>query len=182
VYRRLWVYEHALTGSLPDPGRPAGVEIAPLTADDAEEYAAFRPQLTPDEVRARLARGDRCLVARAGGRLVHVRWTATESLWIDYLRCRVRLGPGDVVGYEAYTDPAFRRRGISAAVGAEKRRRLRDEGFRRNLSFVLPENIAAVHGLERRGSLRIGVIGVVRLGRWARAFAHGSHGAVPATG
>ena len=169
VYRRLAVYAFPIDGSLPKThGVPA--ELGLLAPEDVDAYLDLRPQADAAEIQARLRDGQRCLVARSEGRIVHVRWSSTQSVWVDVLGCTFRLAPGYELGHGTFTHPDFRRYGLAGAVRAEMIRRLREEGITCSLAIVEPENIPSVRFNEKFGFRRIGVIGRLGAGRARYCF------------
>jgi GNAT superfamily N-acetyltransferase len=179
VYRRLAVYAFPIDKSLPEPG-DVQAELGLL--DDVAEYLELLPQADAAEIHARLRDGHRCLVARSDGRIVHVRWSSTESVWVDVLGCMFHLAPGHELGYGTFTHPDFRRYGLAGAVRAEMIRRLRNEGITCSLAIVEPENMPSVRFNAKFGSRRIGVIGAAGAGSARYCFCRTNRGeTVPGT-
>jgi GNAT superfamily N-acetyltransferase len=170
VYRRLTLYEFRLDWALPSPPPGSAFDLDLLRPEELDDYLELLPATAPEDVRARLRQGHRCLVARAGGRIAHVRWSSTDSVRVDVLGCVFRLAPGNELGYGTFTHPDFRRHGLGRAVRVEMLRRLREEGVTRSLAIVEPENIPAVTFNDRFGSRRIGVIGRLGAGSVRRCF------------
>ena len=139
-------------------------------ADDVEELAAARSWPGVPEIRRRLDRGERATAARHDGRLVATRWVATGSVRIPYLARSLDLADGDVFVYEAYTAPDYRRLGIAHAVESRLTLLLREEGHRRILRTVLPENAPGVEMHTSLGNRPIGTIGYVKIGPWRHDF------------
>ena len=92
------------------------------------------------------------------------RAVATGSVRIPYLARSLDLADGDVFVYEAYTAPDYRRLGIAHAVESRLTLLLREEGHRRILRTVLPENAAGVEMHTSLGNRPIGTIGYVKIG------------------
>ena len=145
------------------------LEFGFLEERHLDAYEAFRPGRGA-EAAARLAAGDRCFATWLDGRLASARWLATGSPHVEYLDLALPLAPGDVYHYDTFTDPSLRRRGISAASQARLFSVLREEGFRRAVRAVLPENRAGMRDAERAGYRPTGRIGYVGVGRWRRPF------------
>jgi GNAT superfamily N-acetyltransferase len=176
VYRRLTVYELRLDRPLPEVGPAIRAELGFLDPEDVEAYLELRPQESLAQVQERLLRGHRCLSARVQGRIVHVRWSSTESVPVAALGCTFRLAPGNELGYGTFTHPDFRRFGLARAVRTEMMRRLGEEGITRSLAIVEPENPPAVRFYERLGLRRIGTIGSVGAGRARLCFCRTNRG------
>src|SRR5688500_15817973 len=79
------LYERPLgiphTRKLVDPA----IELGRLRLEEADAYAAFRPDGSAAQVRERLGAGDVCCVARSDGELIAVRWFSTRSASIPFL-------------------------------------------------------------------------------------------------
>jgi GNAT superfamily N-acetyltransferase len=176
VYRRLLLYEFRLDRPLPEEDGEIPADLALLGPEDVDAYLELQPHFAADDVHARLRAGHRCLVARSEGRIVHVRWSSTESVRVDVLGCTFRLEPGNELGYGTFTHPDFRRHGFAQAVRLEMMRRLRDEGLVRTLAIVEPENISAVRLNEKFGFRPIGIIGRLGAGRLRYCFCRMNRG------
>lgn len=169
VYRRLALVERDLRTELPPPRDVPGLSCGWLDASGLDAYEALRPAGRERAVE-RFAGGQRCFGTWLGDRLVAVRWVATGAPLVEYLGIRLPLPRGEVYHYDTYTDPAQRRRGISAATQAHLFGVLRGEGFVRAVRAVLPENRAAVRDAASAGFETCGQIGFVRLGSWQHEF------------
>src|SRR5262245_61352405 len=78
-YRRLLLYERRLDAPIaPVPSRVALV-FGGLQAAALEEHLRMRPRVTRRLLDERFARGDRCFVARSGGRIVAVSWFSRDA-------------------------------------------------------------------------------------------------------
>lgn len=170
VYRRVVVLGRSLAGPLLRFDPPPGVEIDRLRPAEIDRYLALRPAADGREIERRLAAGDRCLVARLDGRIVHAGWLASRPVWSDYLGMDVAPRPGEAYVYESFTDPAHRRSGITAARSTVALRLARDEGHRSIIGIVMPENRAAFGPARKMGFAPCGVIGWVGVGRWRYEF------------
>jgi GNAT superfamily N-acetyltransferase len=178
VYRRLIVYEFRLDRPIPPAPVRAEIEFVFLGPDEVADYLRLLPKADPETVSARLRQGHRCLVARADGKIVHVRWSSTTSVLVDVLGCVFTLAPGTELGYGTFTDPHYRRYGLARAVRVEMLHRLRDEGLERSLAIVEPENTPAVILNETFGVRRIGLIGRLGTGSARHCFCRTNAGEV----
>ena len=169
VYRRLLIFELEL-GALPAPP-PAAPNLSFGWLDESRlaEYERLRPGHA-HEADARLRGGHRCFGTWLEGELVAARWIATGSPRVEYLDLTLPLEDGAVYHYDSFTSPGHRRRGLSAVSQARLAEALRNEGRRRIVRAVLPENRAAVRDAEKAGFRRAGTIGFVRIGPWRRDF------------
>lgn len=168
-FRRAILFERTLgEGMQAGPPRPP-VELRMLGAGDTEAYLAFHPEASGPELERRLAAGDWCHVARAGGRLVGVRWVSLSHARIAYLGLSFPLADREVFVYDSYVDPAWRGRGVGRTLYFEMNDRLKSEGFTRVLSAVVREN---PEGLDFTASTSVPTATLVSvgLGRRRRHF------------
>jgi len=167
-YRRLTCFVLRLEQPIPEePVAHQALSFSWLGEIDADAYLRLRDDQTADLVRARLARGDRCLIARMNGHdLVAVRWIVTGVAPIDYLGLAFELSPRAVYLYDVFTGHPDREQNIAAAMSCEMVRRLRSEGWSSVVATVLPENVAGQRLTRSRGYDEVGSVGCFRLGPW----------------
>jgi hypothetical protein len=166
-YRRLTCFVLRMEQPIPEPAAHQPLSFSWLGEIDADAYLRLRDDQTADLVRARLARGDRCLIARMnGGDLVAVRWIVTGVAPIDYLGLAFKLSPGAAYVYDVFTGQSDRGQNIAAAMSCEMVRRLRSEGWSSVVATVLPENLAGQRLTRGRGYDEVGRVGCFRLGPW----------------
>jgi GNAT superfamily N-acetyltransferase len=131
-------------------------------------------ELSEEQLRAAFARGDSCIAAYNGKRLVGYEWLALANaphvggLWVEF-------AASDGYMYKKYVRPAYRGRGIaalliaqSAAVAAGKRRK-------RVVSFIHLANTAGWQAAKRSGGRTIGYVGY--LAWWGRSISFRTVGA-----
>lgn len=169
-YRRLELVELDLRPPPPLADVPFPLEFGFLEQSEAADYAALGAGVDAEETRRRLERGERCFVARAGGRIVSGRWLASGQVFVSYLDRRLALEPDEVYVYETYTDPAQRGHAVSAAAGTRLAHLLAEEDARRIVAAALPENTPGRRAYEKAGYHPVGTIGYVKLGPWRRDF------------
>lgn len=170
-YRRLVLLERRLDE--PTPSRPprTDAEIRPLQPADEAAFEALG-QCDPGVFRHRLGLGHQCWGAWVSKRLRHVAWLASGQAWVEYLRCRLSLDDGVLYAYNAYTDPAYRTLGLSAARQSVWLPVLRRQGHKLVLAAILPDNPAALPPCLKVGYRRIGVVRAIGAGRRPRVFVH----------
>jgi hypothetical protein len=163
--RRLTVYcispERAEARSAPVPG----VTVSALSERQVAAYLELRPDTPGSEVVRRLQAGALCVGAWRDGRLVAARWLETDRPDIEYLGVAVGLRPGVWYAYDAFTEPAERRLGVSALVTAVLMQRAVSLGATFVINAVLPENRGG-RALARSRSQRLGLLGSLRIGPW----------------
>jgi GNAT superfamily N-acetyltransferase len=166
VYRRLLVLERDL--SIPPLPATAGIPATfqRLTDDEAADYAEFRADTPLAEVRERLARGMECFTARHQGRIVCATWATRGAGRDAYLQRAFRLDTADVYLSDTFTEPALRGRGLGPALGAAIIQHYRDQGCRRIIVTVLPENTASLKARARNGFTARVTLRTIRLGPW----------------
>jgi len=170
VYRRAVVLERSLDEPTPQVAACLPVAFGRLQETEVDEYAAFRPETDPAEVRRRLQAGQMCFVARHEGKIIHACWVATGRARIDYLAREIALAPDEVYVYESFTAPDFRGQNVAAARSAYMRPVLRQAGYHRAVAVVVPENQVAFRPIEKAGYHRVGLLRTVWLGPWRRDF------------
>jgi GNAT superfamily N-acetyltransferase len=170
LYRALVLTERRLAEPLPDLPVPAGLTVRRLTPDDVTAYAAFRPEQGRSECDRRLAEGQWCFATWRGAEIVSAAWGV--GLWarIEYLEWKIQLGPDEVYSYDLYTAPDLRGSGLTAATRVPHLRYLREQGYRRALATLGPQNRPAATLQDAIGFRAIGWIGYVGLGPWRRSF------------
>jgi GNAT superfamily N-acetyltransferase len=167
-YRRQLVTELLLEG-VPAPAAHApGIDARFLGGGDLDDYAALHGNTS--EARARLARGGRCFGVWVDGRLASTVWLATGTAHIDYLARDFPLVEESVYIYEMYTSPEQRGRGLSEVASAAIYPILAEEGVRRMVGVLEPENTGANRTNKRAGYRVVGRIGYLKLGPWRRDF------------
>lgn len=174
VYRRLLVHTRSLLA--PAPPRPSAVagdaEFSLLGADEVDAYRQLRPDTSAAEVGRRLDAGQRCLVARLGGEIVHARWFETARLESAYLGFALELLPGFAYSYDAFTARRARRQGIAIEATHRSDALLRTEGAVTTLGSVWPGNTAAIAMFTALGRTPIGSLGALRFGHRRRLIRH----------
>jgi SAM-dependent methyltransferase len=170
VYRRLVVVERRLDEPIPLISAEIPAVVSLLTDADVEQYASFRPDTEPSEIRRRLRAGHQCFVVRSEGLMVHAGWAATTNAWVQYLGREFPLAPGDVYQFDSYTAATFRGLDLAAARVTRMAQFFREAGARRLLAAVWPENTQAFRPLAKAGYRPVGIIGSVRLARWRHHF------------
>ncbi len=170
IYRRVVLLERSLDEPVSpiDPSLPLTFGL--LRKTDIDEVAAFRPETNGAEVYRRLQLGQICFIARHEGRLIHVCWVATGCARIDYLDREILLSPGEAYVFESYTAPDMRGKHIAAARSVFMQQALRQTGYHRTVTVVVPENQAGFRPLEKVGYRRLGVLSTVWVGPWRWDF------------
>ncbi len=141
------------------------VEFGRLRREELGEFLELRGGSDLSELALRFDVGDTCHVARADGQIVAARWSTTREVRIGYLGYRSALAQGQAFLYDAYTAPAFRRRGIAVALSRHIFELLHGQGVREMLSAADPANPGG-SGFNRRTGTPIAVL--VAVGRRRR--------------
>ena len=165
-YRRMILFVYPLDNQIPVLRPKLSVNFAILTERDLDAYHIYRPEQSTKEIRARLARGDRCFACWYDDRIVDAGWVATGLVYIPYLRQNLVLGPKDIYNYDAYTLTAYRGLGIYMARNSYVARYNQKEGYLRSIALVAVENKAPRVILYRSGLRPIGLYSCLRLGPW----------------
>ena len=172
VYRRISLWERLLeeNPAKTPPAKPDGIELGDLQPAELDACVTLRADHPKEELQQRLARDERCFVARHSGRVVAMIWASNGGGWSDYLDAPVELGPDDHYLYEATVQPECRGHGIAPALILHAFRELSQSGSRRAVFAVNLENRAALAAFGRVGASRFALQGVVRLGSWRHDF------------
>ncbi|HZR81519.1 MAG TPA: hypothetical protein VFD92_10525 [Candidatus Binatia bacterium] len=176
--RRMVVMARDVRTPWPPVAPPFGARFDLLRPEGLADLYALRPELRFDDLRARLASGDRCCAGRLGDRLVHAMWVARGTGPLPYLGGELILDPGDLYVYDSFTPPSLRGRDLSSACHLFVFERARAEGFHRVLGAVAVENRAGRRVLDKVGYQPIGTYRSVRLGSLGRIEAR-ALGAAP---
>ena len=169
-YRRLMLLERPLEGTPPRFACGLSVGIELLAPRDVDDYLAFRPESPPGRVLDRLRLGQACFVARHEGRVVSACWATTEPAWSEYLACELPVAAGEVFMFDAFTQPAYRGRGIAPALCVQLLIHYGEAGLRRATRAVLPENLPARRAHAKAGFRPYAVVRTLRIGPWQRRF------------
>jgi hypothetical protein len=127
-------------------------------------------ELNASQVQAAFARGDVCLGAFDGTRLVGYGWLAYEpaphtgGAWVHF-------DPEGRYSYKKFVRPGDRGRRVAHGLSALADAPVFVRGRRFTISFVDLLNRASLRSTLRSGSRKVGFAGIVRLGRHALALA-----------
>lgn len=162
----LRVFSRPLGAPAPLGGAPKATEIRLLA--QAELLSQVQdPELDLREAMIRQAtqRGDLCLGAFEGGALVGYVWFAYASaphvagVW-------VRVPQRVVYRYKSFVRPAFRGRGIAAALYGAADRLVGRPGRDTVVSCVHLQNFASIAATLKSGSRPLGTLAYWQAGRW----------------
>ncbi len=168
-YRRVILLERSPEETL-EIKPPFGVTISLLKKNEADEYLAFRTEVDPFRIADRLNAENWCFIARHEGQLIASAWAAIHRAWISYLACQITLAQDEVYFYDAFTRPDFRGQSLSPAVRAEMTRYFRAAGYRRIITWVIPENKLGLQVSLNVGSRPFGMMGYIKIGPWRWDF------------
>ena len=132
------------------------VVVRSATLDDVPRMGLFTRHVPPSVLRAWCGRDYFFSVAWMDGQAVSYRCLSTlvHPGVADFLRLR----PGQLFMVDEYTDPAYRRRGITRAVAAAMTPMLRARGFREVLGIHRTDNHDTIEAARAKGIPRIGVV------------------------
>ena len=146
------------------------IEMRLVEPDELHELARD-PELQLEEpfLREALARGDLCVGAFDGGRLVSYLWRAFEPVpaedgfW-------VRFDPPNRYGYKAFTRPSHRGLRLQSALAPTTDRLLLERGYTHAIGYVESDNYASIRSDLRHGNERVGFAGWIDLAGLRRTF------------
>jgi RimJ/RimL family protein N-acetyltransferase len=142
----LCLYERHLAAPIPQGALPPGVA---LTLWDSPGDAGAGPWQR--EAERRLREGQVCAIVRHGEEVIAYCSLTDRREWVAEIGRLVVPGPGEVYLYDAYTAPAWRRRGLFQAMLKSLLEYARVQGRRRALIFVLTGNRASRRAIEQAG-------------------------------
>ncbi|MDX1388246.1 MAG: hypothetical protein R3344_03600 [Acidobacteriota bacterium] len=122
-----------------DPVMPVEIRTAALA--DLPRLAEVAPPHKLSQFRERLARGEICSMALSAGRVASYVWITPHDHFDPWFRTTIPTGRDSCVGYDAYTDPDFRRLGVRKLMHLDERRRVVASG-RRRLIFWLERGVS----------------------------------------
>lgn len=167
---RLTLLERSLSVPLPALDRELELELRPLSASDADACAALVPGESAGRFHDRLRAGDLGFAALHRGRLVGVSWAATGNVYVRHLRATLRLRPDEALVYGVFVASDMRAKHVASRVGICGLRWLRDAGYRRALTAILPENEAGFGPPAMLGYRRVGTVYGIGIGSSRRTF------------
>lgn len=146
------------------PALPPGMRHQDLQASDAESFAktAF---LSPDEVRTRLQRGDRCSCVYRDAELVHFSWAQfVGSHRILPAARTVEMRQGQVCMYHCFTAASARGHGLYPSTLALLLRDSFSVGATLGWIYTTKDNVASQRGIEKAGFRYIAKVRALRIG------------------
>lgn len=147
---------------------------ATLTDGDISSLRAANPRLSETEMRRRWQEGQQCIGAFVGDGLVHYRWETDKRCYLPYLKKTFEPLEGDIFVSDAFTNPAFRGRGLHSLSTARTLACARQRGLRRSLTMLAWWNTVARRViLEKARREVMGHVGYWQLGLTTRHFATG---------
>jgi GNAT superfamily N-acetyltransferase len=114
---------------------------APLALEDAGRLREANPGLSSAEARRRLEEGQECTVGWRGSTIVHYRWDTSRPAYLPYLGAVFSAAVGDTFAVDAFTHPAYRRRGIDCLATVRALEDARARGFARTVTVVARWNL-----------------------------------------
>jgi GNAT superfamily N-acetyltransferase len=126
-------------------------------------------ELRPDQVQAAFVRGDLCLGAFDGERLVGYVWLAFEpaphtgGVWVHF-------HPRARYSYKKFVRPAYRGRKVAHGLSALGDAPVFVRGRQFSINFVSVLNRASLKSSRRSGSRSVGYAGILRCGKLSLPF------------
>jgi hypothetical protein len=164
VYGKVIVLELDLDGWGREGPAMVSLDVRELDSQCVPPYLVARPDLEGAEIFRRLGQGHRCFVTWSRDRITSAVWFGTGPMWVPEIASVIHLEPGQVYGYDSWTDPDERGRNIAATRGITTCTTLRDAGFRSIVAYVLAGNRAGLRPLAKLGFQRVATVGSIRLG------------------
>lgn len=178
-YRRMILLERPLDQPIAPVTARVPLEVRMPVRAESQEYFDFRKDTRAETVRRRLAAGHWYVTAHFQGRLVYTRWVGVGKSFEYYLDCDFDMAPDEVYLYDLYVAPGLRGKKIATALASQVYQYLRDAGYRRIVTTILPETKASLRVAEKAGNRVIGKTGYVKIGPWKKYFCRTIHGSTP---
>lgn len=154
--RQTWYVTRESLG--PSDAGDAGshVVVRPAALDDVPRLGLFTRHVPPSVLRTWCGRDYFFSVGWMDGQAVSYRCLSTlvHPGVAEFLRLR----PGQLFMVDEYTDPAYRRRGITRALAAAMTPTLRARGFREVLGIHRTDNHDTIEAARAKGIPRIGAV------------------------
>lgn len=106
------------------------------------------------EIDRRLARGHSVSVAFSEGRAVGFEWAAFTDSFVPELRSTIRVGPDEVLAYDAFVLPDMRGRRIMHALDTAQIELAAALGRRRQIMYIRTTNRASLRSMAAAGKRR----------------------------
>jgi GNAT superfamily N-acetyltransferase len=160
VYRRAHLFACDLD-VVEEHSTDVPLTLARMSEDDIPAYMALLPRRSEEAISRRFAVGDIGYGGWLGNRLVTVHWARPRRAGVREFGLTLELGPKDVYTFSSYTAPELRGRNVATARSSRMLIALREMGYRRGFSYVVPENRAALGPPLKIGYRHVGWIGFV---------------------
>lgn len=168
------LYAVDLERDLPDVSLDVPLEVRELSPSEVHRYIALRRDEDVEEVLARLRDGHACFAIWDGDRIAGCVWARFDQMWVSEISKSMPLPPGEVYGYDSYTDPEYRARGAASMRAVTLIRHVKRAGYRRLVAYVMRENTAGRAAVEKLGFVRTGRIRWLHVGRYGLEVSTGS--------
>lgn len=144
---------------------PPGITVARVDRDEMISLCEVAGlQFSAGNIRAAFSRGEVCVAAKDGGRIVGYCWFArtaaphVHGVWMDF-------NPGLIYSYRGFVIPSYRGRRIARSLYMAADSSLRKLGFSRMLVCIASHNSASMRAAQHAGFRRTGWIGYLQSDR-----------------
>jgi GNAT superfamily N-acetyltransferase len=150
----------------PPPSLPPvpGFRALALAEGDVPRLLSLNPGLSFAEIHRRQRAGEHATLAWIGDALAGYRWETAGPRVVEFLSKTIQPAQGDLLGCGLFIHPAFRGRGIAAALTAWQFDRARERGFRRAALLVAALNTPSHRTFRKLGCRPVGALTVWRVG------------------
>jgi GNAT superfamily N-acetyltransferase len=149
---------------LPRPPLVPGFRGTALAEGDVPWLPSLNPETSLAEIDRRRRAGERAALAWVDDALIGYRWETAGPRVVDFLGKTIHPEPGDMIGSGMFVHPAFRGRGIAAALAAWQFDRARERGFRRAVVLVAALNTPSLRAFAKLGCRPVGGLTVWQAG------------------
>jgi GNAT superfamily N-acetyltransferase len=145
-------FERDLSKAIPEirASIPLEVRLVETPEDIACVQEAFmRIGRRPEEVQARLDRGDWCFIALHEGRLVHFSWLSPGPAACPEIKATLLLDPGELYQGDSFTDKSMRGHTVTGAVMTAIIHWEQAHGYRRHYFYIARDNYSSLGSLGK---------------------------------
>ena len=134
------IFDVSLSEPIPRAPVDSRLETRTATMSDLPALKKLVRRDHAKEFKKNFNRGDTCIVTLLEDTIVAYVWVTAQDYYDSYTRRTIHLAPGEGFGYDAYSRPDWRGKGIRTFLQAEERRKCREMGCRR-FKFLIDEKV-----------------------------------------
>jgi hypothetical protein len=178
VVRRVGCFGKTLAPRQAAPAAlPAGLAVRELDANaDIQALAHLNDTVPEALLQKRFDLGYRCFATLKSDQVVHSMWVAFRFAHVLHLKRDIIIPEGSAYAFDSWTDPHYRRQGLSKLRSRFMERTMCSAGVRNMLGLVVLDNVAGMAAMRAAGYATMGHYLGVALGPWVMVSAHPESG------